>query len=324
MTMDRNDRIGAYRVTELLAQGRSSYVVAAVFEGPGGFTQEVALKTLRGVCARSAAHVRDFVLEARAAASVRHPHVVGVHGLLEERERPFLVMELVRGWSLRALCATVALTRRAAPLELAVALVRDAALGAHVLHDAGVVHRDLAPDNLLVSASGYLKVIDLGAASWEVVERGRVRSAPAVDAAYAAPETALGLRVDRPADVYSLGAVLHELCLGTPPAAVAAWPHGRVAGAAAPATDELPAGLGAVLERALRRGADERFATAADLAEALDDVAAHHRWRASPPAVAAYLARTFATRTRTVAAPVARRPPSELGRTRVRLRRAAP
>jgi len=80
-------------------------------------------------------------------------------------------------------------------------------------------------------------------------------------------------RIDRPSDVYALGMVLHELC------------------------GEGPDELGAVIARALRPHSDERFATAADLAEALDDVAAHHRWRASPLSTAAYLAETFATRT---------------------------
>jgi serine/threonine-protein kinase len=317
--MDRSERIGAYRVTELLAQGASSYVVAAVHEGPGGFTRPVAMKTLRGAMARVPSQARDFLFEARAAASVTHPHVVQVHGLLEERDRTFLIMELVRGWSVRAMCATLALTRRCAAYEIAVALVRDAALGVHALHDAGVLHRDLSPDNLLVAASGHVKIVDFGAASWDLIERVRARPAPLVDVAYAAPETTLGLRVDRPCDVYTLGAVLHELCLGVPPIAASGWPHRRGAGAA-PMTDDLPDGLGSVLERALRYAASERFATAADLAQALDDVAAHHGWRTSPPAIAAYLSSTFATRS--AARPLVRRPPSEPGRTRVRLRRA--
>ncbi len=318
--MDRPERIGPYRVTELLAHGNSSYVVAAVLDGPAGYSQPVAMKTLRGALARIPAHARDFVFEARATACVYHPHVVQAHGLIEERDRAFLVMELVRGWSVRALCATLALTRRCCAYQVAVALVRDAALGTHALHDVGVLHRALSPDNLLIAASGHVKIIDFGAASWELLERVRPRPAPIADTAYAAPEASLGLRVDRPCDVYSLGAVLHELCLGAPPAA-AGWPNWRGAGVAPP-TEGLPDGLGAVIERALRYNAGERFASAADLAQALDDVAARHMWRPSPSTIAPYLTRTFATRT--MAPPLVRRPPSEVGRTRVRLRRTAP
>jgi serine/threonine-protein kinase len=323
LAMERPEIIGPYRITELLAQGSTSYVVAAQNEGPGGFTMPVALKTLRSAFARSPASARDFLFEARAAASVVHPHIAQVHGLVEERDRLFLVMELVRGWSVRALCATLALTRRVCAYEVAVALVRHAAQAVHALHDVGVLHRNLSPDNLLVSSTGHIKLIDFGAASWDLIVRVRAStSPPVVDAAYSAPEVALGLPADRPCDVYTLGAVLHELCLGAPPAALG-WPNWRGAGVAPP-TDGLPDGLGAVIERALRYAAGERFASAADLAQALEEVAARNRWRAAPPSIAAYMQRTFATRT--IAKPistVSRRPPSELGRTRVRLRRTA-
>lgn len=319
--MDRPERIGPYRITELLAQGSTSYVVAALNEGPGGFTMPVALKTLRSAFARSPSSSRDFLFEARAAASVVHPHIAQAHGLVEERERLFLVMEHVRGWSLRGLCATLSLTRRCCAYEIAVALVRNAAQATHALHDVGVLHRNLSPDNLLISGSGHVKVIDFGAASWDLIVRVRAStSPPVVDAAYAAPEVSLGLAADRPCDVYTLGAVLHELCLGAPPAALG-WPNWRGAGVAPP-TDGLPDGLGPVIERALRYAPQERFATAADFAHALEEVAARHRWRASPAMIAAYCVRTFATRT--LAPPIhSRRPPSELGRTRVRLRRGA-
>lgn len=316
--LERTERIGPYRVTELIAQGSTSYVLGGAHEGPAGFTLPVAIKTLRGDALRSPAHVRDFVFEARAAARVVHPGIVQVHALLEQGDLPLLVMERVAGWSMRALCATLALTRRHVAHDVAVAIVREAAYAAHALHDGGVLHRNLCPDNLLLAGTGHVKVIDFGAASWELTERVRARPPAIVAGAHAAPETALGLRVDRPCDVYTLGAVLHELCLGAPPPSAGrpSWREGR----ASSPLGSLPAGLGAVLERALRYHAGERFASAADLAEALDDVAADHGWRTSPPAIAAYLTDTFATRT--VARPLARRPPSEVGRTRVRLRRA--
>jgi serine/threonine protein kinase len=325
--MERPERIGPYRITELLAQGSTSYVVAALNEGPGGFTMPVALKTLRSSFARSPSSARDFLFEARAAAALVHPHIAQVHGLVDERDRLFLVMEHVRGWSLRGLCATLALTRRTCAFEIAVALVRHAAQAAQALHDVGVLHRNLSPDNLLVSSTGHIKLIDFGAASWDLIVRVRAStSPPMVDSAYAAPEVSLGLAADRPSDVYTLGAVLHELCLGAPPAALG-WPNWRGAGVAPP-TDGLPDGLGAVIERALRYAPQERFATAGDFSHALEEVAARHRWRASPTMIAAYCARTFATRTvakpiSSVARPGSRRPPSELGRTRVRLKRTA-
>ncbi len=265
----RIERIGPYRIDEVIAEGATSYVLGGTYEGPSGFSQPVAVKTLRGPALRSPASVRDLVHEATAAAHVVHPGIVQVHALLEEDRLPLLVMERVHGWSLRALCATLALTRRHVPPDHAAAIVRAAALAVHALHDGGLVHNGLHPENLMVTTNGYLKVLDFGAATWES---------------------------DRPCDVHALGVVLHELCGGG-----------------------APPELRAVTDRALRHHADERFATAADLAEALDDVAAHHRWRASPPSTAAYLADTFATRAHAPA--VARRASSVHGRTRVRLRR---
>jgi serine/threonine protein kinase len=323
--VDRSERIGAYRVTDLLATGATSSVLAAVAEGPFGFTRTVALKSLRGDAARSPEHVRDFLHEARAAACLDHPHIAQIHALVEERDRHFMVMELVRGWSVRALTATLSLTRRRAAFEIASMLVRDAALAVHALHDVGVLHRNLSPDNLLVSAGGHLKVIDFGAASWELLDQVRARPAPALDVAYAAPETGLGLRADRPCDVYSLGAVLHELVTGAPPPAGAGWPRWRGGGGPNAAValaddDELPAGLGIVIDRALRYAPQERYATAAEFAAALDDVADLHSWRVRNADVAAYLTRTFTTRVALPRAP-RRRPEAELGKTRVRLRR---
>ncbi|KAB2898494.1 MAG: protein kinase, partial [Kofleriaceae bacterium] len=113
--MDRPERIGPYRITELLAQGSTSYVVAAMHEGPGGFTAPAALKTLRSTFARSPASARDFLFEARAAAAVVHPHIAQVHGLVEDRDRMFLAMELVRGETVRAILEKSARARSPVP-----------------------------------------------------------------------------------------------------------------------------------------------------------------------------------------------------------------
>ncbi len=321
--MSRIERIGTYRLVELLAQRTTTDVHAAVCEGPAGYTQPVAVKSLRAALANSSAHVPAFLHEARAAAAVYHPNVVQAHGLLEERDRYFLVMELVRGWTVRALAATLALRRRAIAIDIAVTIVRDAAAGAHALHAAGLLHRNLSPENLMIGAGGHVKIIDFGCASWELTERVRPAPLPQLDAGCAAPEAALGLRGDRRGDVYSLGVVLHELVLGGPPPAAAGWPRWRGAGAPrqAPRSDVPPA-LAAVMDRALRYDRDERYDTAGELATALDEVALRQGWRTSPAALGAYLAQTF---TGVVVHHGLPRPAStaNMGTTRVRLRRDA-
>src|SRR5688500_14438768 len=121
------ERIGPYRITEVIAEGASSYVLGGIYEGPSGFSQPVAIKTLRREALGSPVHVRDLVREASATAHVVHPGIVQVHALLEEQRLPLLVMERVHGWSLRALCATLALTRRHVQHDHAVAIVGAAA-----------------------------------------------------------------------------------------------------------------------------------------------------------------------------------------------------
>lgn len=256
MRFARIERIGPYRMIDVIAQGATSVVLGGIYEGPAGFSAPVAIKTLRTDALRSPVRVRDFVHEARAAAHVVHPNIAQIHALLDEPGLPLLVMERVRGWSVRALIATAALRGRPIPHERVVELVGAAALAAHALHEAGLIHGHLTPDNLLVTTTGYVKVIDFGAARWDG---------------------------DRAADVYALGALLRELCAGPPSSA-----------------------LRAVIARALRGHPGEQFATTADLAQALDDIAADHGWRASPPATARLLARTFGVREPTEDAVAAR------------------
>jgi len=321
--MDRIERIGSYRITELLAQRTTADVYAAVGEGPGGYAQPVAVKALRTSIARSASHLPQFLHEARAAAAVYHPNIVQAHGLVEEDDRYYLVMELVRGWTVRALAATLALRRRAIAVDVAVAIVRDAASGAHALHTAGLIHRNLSPENLMIAAGGHVKIIDFGCATWEVTERAHPTPLPQLDVGCASPEAAMGQRVDRRGDVYTLAAVLHELITGAPPAAGAGWPRWRGSSPSrtAPRSD-VPEALTAVIDRALRYDPEDRHDAAGDFAEALEEVEVQQGWRTSPAALGAYLAQTF---TGVVAHGALPRPiaASNMGKTRVYLRRLA-
>jgi len=284
-----------HRLGSLLANGVTSEIWSAVRLGPGGFTQDVALKTLAPYHARSPTHVRAFLHEARAAAHVRHPNVVSTHELLDVDGRYWLSMERIVGWPLRAIGATLALTRRRLPFEVAVAIVRDAAAGAHAIHEAGLVHRHLTPENLMVAAAGHAVVIDFGCASWELTEQVRF-TAPLdpLEPAYASPQMLAHQRVDRRTDVYSLGAILFELCTGEAPPSVPGRSALGVRGQGWRVG--LPIGLDHVLERALDPDLPGRCESAADLADALDRVAGRHRWHVPRSQLGGYLQAVFSGR----------------------------
>jgi hypothetical protein len=167
----------------LLHRGATAEVWVARRLGARGFTSLVALKTFHGEA--TPARVSAFVAEARAAGCVDHRNVVQTRDLIVDEGRHWISMELVRGWSMRTMLATLDAAHARIPIPVALSLVRGAADGVQAIHDAGLVHGDLSQDNLMLSAGGQLMVLDFGRA--------------------AAPATA---PVDPRVDVLSLGAML--------------------------------------------------------------------------------------------------------------------
>ena len=155
-----------------------------------------------------------FVREARLAARLSHPNVVGVFDAGEDGGRPYIVMEHVEGETVAELLAR----RGRLPPEEARGLAVQAARGLAHAHAAGLVHRDIKPQNLLLREDGTLKIADFGIArateDTSLTQPGTVLGT----AAYLAPEQARGERATPASDVYSLGAVLYELLTGKPPA----------------------------------------------------------------------------------------------------------
>ncbi|MEU2951777.1 protein kinase domain-containing protein [Streptomyces xanthochromogenes] len=210
---------GRYRVVERLGRGGMGVVWRAHDEVLG---REVAVKELRTFTDASAPELGDLKLrmqrEARAAARVRHPSVVAVHDVTEHDGRPVIVMELVDGPSLDDV-----LTERG-PLEPGEA----AAIGAHVLgalaaaHQAGVLHRDVKPGNILLDASGRVVLTDFGIAAMDDPGDGSAthltRSGELVGSLdFLAPERAQGHQPGPASDVWALGATLYAAVEGAAP-----------------------------------------------------------------------------------------------------------
>lgn len=278
-------RFGPWVVLRVLGRGGMGELYAARHAQTG---QDAAVKVMRAELVDGEALLR-FEREVRALVAVRHPGVVAPLDAGRGPDgRPWLAMEHVQGESLHAL------VQRGGPMRPADAgrLIEQVARALDQVHAQGIVHRDIKPENILVGADGAPRIVDFGLARFLLREGSLTASSELLGTpAYMAPEQADG-RHDAQGvrtDVYGLGAVLYHALTGRPPA------EGRSAlevlarvdqGARPRLRDGCPGispALQHVIERALARDPDERFASADELARALegalaDDGAPRTRW----------------------------------------------
>jgi serine/threonine protein kinase len=212
--------VGPYELMGVLGQGGMGIVYRARDTTQLG-RPVVALKVLRPERVGDPASLKRFMREAELGARLSHPGIVSVQAsgecrVLEGRvwrTTAYLAMECVEGTSLAALLAG----GEPLPLMRAVEILRDAAEALAVAHAVGVLHRDVKPDNLLVSRAGQVKLVDFGIAA---VARGSTRTEAGLlvgTLAYLPPERVAGRPEDARGDLYSLGAVLYEAVCGRPP-----------------------------------------------------------------------------------------------------------
>jgi serine/threonine protein kinase len=204
------------RVRQLGHGGMATVEVARDTE----LDRPVAIKRLAENLAAKEEYKQRFLREARLAARLSHPNIVAVYDAGAENGVPFIVMEYVEGET-----ASDLLRRRGRlePAE-AVALAVQACSGLETAHQAGLIHRDIKPQNLLITTDGTLKIADFGIArsldGTQLTQVGTVLGT----AGYLAPEQAAGESVTAAADIYALGAVLYELLTGAPRTKRTVWP----------------------------------------------------------------------------------------------------
>jgi hypothetical protein len=260
--------VAGYRIGSLLGRGGMGVVYRA---RDHDLERDVALKVIAPELVEDA-HVRTrFLREARAAAAIEHPHVIPVHAAGEQDGVAFLAMRLVNGDDLRTLVRREGAVSPARACEL----IEQAAAALDAIHEAGFVHRDVKPGNLLVDRSGHLYLTDFGLVKHVLTSDGASRTGGWVGTVdFMAPEQIRGGRVDARADVYSLGGVLHYLLTARVPferegeeaklwAQLAAEPPRP-----STANPGLPRTFDAVIARALAKDPDERYPSAGDLARA--------------------------------------------------------
>ncbi len=271
--------LGRYEVAGFLASGGMAEVFLGRVSGPSGFDRPVVLKRILPHLARQPSFVDMFLDEARIVARMRHPNVVHVHELVMEGGELFMVMEYLEGESLAGLARRSVARGETLDPAMVAYIVAEACAGLHAAHELrdddgqslGVVHRDVSPQNVVVTFAGGVKILDFGIAKAQDrlsrTETGALKG----KLEYMSPEQCQTQDVDRRADVFALGIILFEMLTlrrlfkrATPPATLRAvledpiLPPSRLVATCPPELD-------AICLRALERDPDKRYPTAADM-----------------------------------------------------------
>jgi serine/threonine-protein kinase len=274
--------VGRYALYDEIASGGMATVHIGRLLGPVGFSRTVAIKRLHRQYAREPEFVSMFLDEARLAARIRHPNVVGTLDVVSLDGELFLVMEYVQGESLVRLLRAVRERGEGVPIPIAASILVGVLEGLHAAHEAtndqgeplGIVHRDVSPQNILVGTDGVARVLDFGVAK----AAGRVQSTRDGQLkgklGYMAPEQIAG-NATRATDVHAASVVLWEMLTGR------RLYHGEnelqtyaniLAGSAVPPSTYAPS-VGAELEKLVLQGLSPnpsaRFASAREMARAL-------------------------------------------------------
>ncbi len=276
--------VGPYTLTQLIGQGGMAVVYKAKRNGPAGFEKTVVVKAmLPGLISRKEL-VDLFRAEAKLSAQLNHPNIVQVHDFGISDGVPFLVMEFLNGRNLTQLRAALGGQGGRLPIGAALAIARDVCHALAYAHDfvdsegvrRQIIHRDVSPSNVMVCRDGGVKLLDFGVAKVAGQFDCDVTQSFRGKYAYMAPEQVNRQAIDRRVDVFAAGIVLHEMLTGKRLFAAGSELETleRVSQAkvVAPSVDnrDVPRKLDALVKRALAREPQARFASGAEMAEALE------------------------------------------------------
>jgi serine/threonine protein kinase len=272
--------LGRYELLLPIAKGGMASVWAARLRGTRGFQKMVAIKTMLPGLVDDLHFERMFLDEASLASQVRHPHVIEILDLGEVDRILYLVMEWVDGEPLNIIMKYAA-TRGGIPLAIAVSITAQTCRGLHAAHElrdengtlVGLVHRDVSPQNVLLTYEGVVKVVDFGVAkatsrASNETEAGQLKG----KIAYMSPEQLRGERIDRRTDVFAVGILLYMMTTGTHPfrgddqgKTIRRISSDEPVTAPSSIVPGYPAGLEAVVMQALAKDASKRYPTANDM-----------------------------------------------------------
>jgi serine/threonine protein kinase len=281
------ERYGRYETIRTIASGGMATVHLGRAVGEGGFERLVAIKVMHPHIAEDGDFRSMFLDEARLAARIRHPNVVGTIDVQTSDAGMFLVMDFVDGPSLHGLRRDFRRRKQRVPIEHTLRIFVDALSGLHAAHElTGVhdeplqlVHRDVSPQNILVGKDGVTRITDFGVARAEAritsTQGGQLKG----KLAYMPAEQVKNEKVDRRVDIYAAGVSLWEALVGRRMLKAdneAGLIHMILDGAQLSpreANPDVPESIDKVCMKALRVERDDRYDTAADFADALEEAA---------------------------------------------------
>ncbi|MBS2015133.1 MAG: serine/threonine protein kinase [Deltaproteobacteria bacterium] len=272
--LHHGEKLGRHRLVTQLAKGGMGIVWLARSEGPFGFEKLTVVKELKPSLASDPAFREMFLEEARLAARLDHPNIVQTYEVGCEGDRLFMTLELLEGCSLHEAKKKIA---GGLPVRLALRVLSGVLAALHHAHEQGVVHRDVSAQNVFVTYDGRVKLLDFGVAKTR--HPGRAETKVGVlkgSIPYMSPDHADGGTIDRRADIFAVGVHLRELVTGE-----------RVWGdlddvailrqlvvrelPAFPGETTAPQPLRAIAERAMAPRRGDRYSTALEMKEAIDD-----------------------------------------------------
>jgi serine/threonine protein kinase len=282
--LEANKSLGHYRVVKKLGAGGMGEVFLAE---DTRLERKIALKILPESLAQEAERMRRFVREAKSVSALNHPNIITIHEIGEIDSTHFIATEYIEGETLHSKLKTQPFNLKTAlDVAVQVASALDAA------HRAGIIHRDVKPENVMIRPDGVVKILDFGIAKLageqselnldsEAATAVQASTTPGMiigTAAYMSPEQARGKQIDARSDVFSFGVVLYEMLSGKQPFegenaldVIGSILHKEPAPLSQTAP-QLPRELQHIVEKCLRKDRDERYQTAKDLLIDLIDI----------------------------------------------------
>ncbi|MFN0063503.1 MAG: serine/threonine-protein kinase [Myxococcaceae bacterium] len=308
---------GSYQLIRRLATGGMAQIYLAKPQGLEGFTDYVVVKRILPHLAENEDFVRMFLDEARIAARLNHPNIVQIYDLGAQDDTYFIAMEHIDGEDLRRVSRRADKLNLPIPVPLVCRIMMDACAGldhAHKKTDAngrslGIVHRDISPQNIVVTFAGEVKVVDFGIA--QAVDQATVTRSGVLKGKYSymSPEQASAQPVDHRSDIFALGVVLYELLTGTRlfKRANDIQTLNAVIDCRVPPPSEvntaLSTDLDAVVLKALAKSPEGRYPDAGAFRGALGKWISDNQLTATPEALAEYMRKLYADRAESTGTP---------------------
>jgi eukaryotic-like serine/threonine-protein kinase len=290
-------RLGKYEILALLALGGTAEIYLARIAGAAGFEKYVVVKCLHDHLADDQTFVKMFLDEARLAAALDHSNIVQTMELGEYENRYFMVLEFLAGLSLAMIVrrASERLQGGRIPVQLVLNMVAQSCAGLHYAHERtqggkplNIVHRDISPQNLVVSFEGVVKVVDFGIAKAEHRETKTQSGTIKGKFAYMSPEQCVATNVDRRTDVFALGVIAWELLTGRrlfkKPSPYETYRAVIDCNVPVPSSEnvEIDPAVDPIIMKAVAKDKEQRYPTAEAFGDALLGYL-HHRGKGSGP-----------------------------------------